>query len=312
MTDRGTGRGRGKLILFGEHTVVYGTPAIVAGLPNGASATAVRRSDGSHELRFSPPADQQDREEQDFERARKAYEALLETFDDDGGVEVEIDIDIPSGVGLGSSAAFSAAVARAVGELFAQPDRVEAAVEAAESVFHGNPSGIDQLAALKGGLRFYHRAEERTGPPPTIDAPPVDIGVCRAGGPVSTRQMVERVEAFVDREAELFERIELLVGDTVRAATEALERGDRRRLGRLMDVNHGALASLGVSTEALDRAVHVARNSGARGAKLTGAGGGGCVCAVLPAEGGGEVLDAWRDEGWRPFRVQLGGDEESD
>lgn len=310
MTDRATGSGQGKLILFGEHTVVYGTPAIVAGLPGGARAGAVRRADGNRELRFRPADDHDGPDEGDVERAREAFRALLDVFDLDGaGVEIEVDIDVPSGVGLGSSAAFSAAVARAVANLFEQPDRVEEAVEAAESVFHGNPSGIDQLAALEGGLRFYHRSEERRGPPPTIKAPPIDVGICRAAGPVSTRRMVESVGELADAEPELFERIELLVGDTVRAAVEALEKGNRRRLGRLMDVNHGALAALGVSTEPLDRAVHVAREAGAHGAKLTGAGGGGCVCAVLPEEGGDDVLDAWRAEDWSVFRVSLGGDE---
>ncbi|MFB6264852.1 MAG: mevalonate kinase [Bradymonadaceae bacterium] len=301
MSDRsvGKGRGNGKLILYGEHLVVYGEPAVVAALPRGVRARASRAQGGASELVL----DDGGVPEPDSPLAR-AFEAILDAFDDrlDGPVRVEMETEIPVGVGLGSSAATSAAIARSLADL-AGGGPIEAAVDRAEGVFHGSPSGIDRTAALDSGLHFYRPGDgDQIG---AVDGPPFRVGVVLAGEPASTSEMVASVREFRARNGSLFEHLLQLVGDVARSASDALSRGDRRRAGELMDVNHGALASLGVTTPALDEACHVARAAGALGAKLTGAGGGGCAVAMLP-DGDHGVLDAWRREGWEAFEATLG------
>jgi len=305
VTDvAGRGTGSGKLILFGEHTVVYGTPAIVAGLPDGAIAEA-RYSEGGEASIELDIVDETEPSPAHQRTLQKAFEAIVGVFEDvlDGPPAVSVSIDIPVGVGLGSSAALSAAVSRSLADLSGAGGRVEFGVEAGEDVFHGAPSGIDQLAALRGGLHLFHPGEPDERAP--IQAESFRLGVCVAGPPASTADMVERVAGRRDREPELFEYLKLLVGDATRFGARALREGNRRRVGELMDVDHGALSSLGVSTAELDEAVHTARRAGALGAKLTGAGGGGCVVALLPDREGGEVLDAWRREGWEAFEVEI-------
>ncbi|MFB6374860.1 MAG: mevalonate kinase [Bradymonadaceae bacterium] len=126
-----------------------------------------------------------------------------------------------------------------------------------------------------------------------------------AGPPAPTREMVDGVADRRKREPELFDYLKLLVGDTTRFGSGAIGDGDWQRVGELMDINHGALVALGVSTDVLDEACHVAREAGALGAKLTGAGGGGCVTAMLPPQRGDEVVEAWRENGWEAFSVEI-------
>lgn len=301
--------GCAKLILFGEHAVVYGAPAIAAGLDVGARATA-RPGRGTLTLR-APTGDavaSVDLTPDAGDRLATAWRRIHATLGAPEGVDVDVTLEVPPGAGLGSSAALAVAASRALlawstGE---DPDeaRVAAAVEAAERTFHGNASGIDQAAALGGGLFVFERGDSGATRAP-ITSPPVRAVVCQAAPGASTRAMVEGVAARRER-ARLVSPLIDWIGRITREATAALEAGDWATLGELMDLNHGALCALGVSTEALDAAVHVARAAGALGAKLTGAGGGGCVWALTPDDPE-PTLEALRARGWDPFVVTLRG-----
>lgn len=313
------GHGRAKLILFGEHAVVYGKPAVAAGLPRGARAD-VRFSDApTHQLTLqsalddsvhvqvecSPTSDETDSEPSDSDRLCRALSAIIGHFECSKTLHVDVTIEVPMGVGLGSSAALSVAVARAIGELLEQPGPVDDAVAASERVFHGNPSGLDQrMASAKSGLYFYARAYDSDLDVAPIESPPVTLAVCEAGPAASTAKMVDKVAQRKIRETQLIDALNQLIGDTARAASAALADGEWSRVGELMDINHGALASLGVTTREIDAACHVARAAGALGAKLTGAGGGGCVVALTP-DGADAVLNAWAEQGWAGFEVTI-------
>ncbi|XXX82660.1 mevalonate kinase [Sorangium sp. So ce134] len=332
-TIEALGQASGKVILLGEHAVVYGAPALAAGIERGARARATRApalAPGSA-LRLGGREHGTAPAEGDV---AQAFAALLDALPGAGPVRVEAESDLPPGGGLGSSAALGVAIARSVAALARASATAEvaaataaaaaapgaftaaAAVAAAaawERVFHGNPSGIDTTAAARGGCFRFTRAHGATSL-----APRDDLWLCvgSTGVASSTRSMVELVAKLFERKPALAETSIAGIAALVENAALAIEAGDAIGLGRLMDLNQMLLAGMFVSTEAIEALCKLAREAGALGAKLTGAGGGGSVIALLPPpppggeapEAAARVLAAWRGAGYSGFvtRVKAG------
>lgn len=268
--------------MFGEHSVVYGRPAVATSLSHGAKATLSTDEPPGVRIRHPGGVFHED------ERVQRALRGLLAIFElrvDELCIDVELKI--PVGVGLGSSAALAVAVARAAARLTGQPphdqqDRIQRAVDASETVFHGTPSGIDRRAAMgKGFFSFVppHGTPARVQP---LQVPPHPWLVARVDSPSSTERMVSSVRQLHQRLGEFAEALFDDFASVARRGARALGAGDWKTVGKLMNVNQGLLDAIGVSTPRLGAACHAARDAGAWGAKLTGAGGGGCIVA-LPA-----------------------------
>jgi mevalonate kinase len=269
----GRGRGSGKVVLLGEHAVVYGMPAIAAGINLGAQAVAEPDAQGSIRI-----ADRQARvgDGSELSRALEQTCAALSVAPH----RVEVDVNLPLGSGLGGSAAVAVAVVRALLGATGEPAterRVLEAVGAWEQVFHGTPSGIDAAAAFSGGCIWFSKAG---GAEPMFVAVPIRIVICLAGPPASTKQMVESVRRHGERRPDLLGKSLSGIESLVRNAKLCIEAGDLADLGQLMNYNQMLLSGLFVSTPEIERACAVAREAGALGAKLTGAGGGGAVIAL--------------------------------
>ncbi len=310
-TRKIAGEGAGKVILFGEHAVVYGHPAVAAGLERGVSAAAspsdsntLRLLDGKSGKEVSQVTDRDD------EQLADAFRAILGAFDLKTPIAVRATLDIPSGAGLGSSAALATAVARALAAFVGDDSAVDDAVRASETVFHRNPSGIDQAAAATAGIFEFRKTPE--GPIIRgLRVEPFRILVCRTAGTASTAEMVGNVRDLHTRKPEVCFSIDESIGTVSALAVDALEAGDWESVGDLMNINHGLLAALGVSTLELDHACHAARKVGALGAKLTGSGGGGCAIAIAPGNEDA-VLRVWKERGWRGYSYVVEGSVASD
>jgi len=300
--ERSTGDACGKVILFGEHAVVHGTPAIAAGIERAARASAVRSARASSTLRVGQREVMAHASSSDD--LGRALHALLNVSPALPPLNVEAHSELPAGGGLGSSAALAVAIARAV-QAFAKTDDRDAeavALERAaawERVFHGNPSGIDAMAASRGGIFRYTRAD---GAVPLHPAKDIVLCVGWSGTPSSTREMVELIAARMAKDPPLVKNSIDAIHSIVNAAASAIQAGDHAALGKLMNMNQLVLSGLMVSTSELEELCALAREHGALGAKLTGGGGGGSVIALVApslaangeAEAATRIIEAWR------------------
>jgi mevalonate kinase len=308
----------GKIILFGEHSVVYKGPAILLAVDRHATVIASKRDDkriyiDSEDLGFSGYFDDGEYTAVTGKTWRGRNMAALDVaarkvmayLGVEGGVNLKVRSMIPIAVGLGSSAAVCVATTAAVGELFDGNLTKEKIAELSfegEKVIHGNPSGADNSIATYGGIMRYERGVglKRL----QLEAPlPFIIGNTRKKR--STRNMVEGVKELKDRNPEVVDPIIYTMAGLSQTGLDALIRGDKEKLGDLMNINHGLLSAIGVSTIELDDLVYAARREGALGAKLTGAGGGGCMIALAQKENLSNIEKSIRASRGNSMRVNI-------
>lgn len=304
-----------KVILLGEHFVVYGKPAIVVAIDKRAYVTAELRTERSvyiksNDLRISGcfheggkfQAEEGGPEAQTkLKPVETIARRLIDLSGGKMGVSLDITSEIPVEAGLGSSAAVSVASASALSQLLdlslSKDDIFNLAYDA-ERLIHGTPSGIDPAISTYGGIVQYIRDKGVTHLSANVYLQFVigNTGMTRSTGRLvaSVRELREKYPSIVAPILEAAER-------TVFEAIRALESGDLRTLGNLMDVDHGLLSAVGVSNDALERLIYAARRAGAYGAKLTGAGGGGCMIALTPPDKIEDIVRAIRDVGGSAF-----------
>jgi len=296
-----SGFGPGKVILLGEHAVVYGYPALAGALSLGVTARGVPSEVTQLVLPASLEMGAREVLGRAFQRAASTSGAPT--------LRLELTSDLPVAVGLGSSAAVSVACARmllcAAGREGAPAEVLDLAREM-EFEFHGTPSGVDHSCSTRGGVIRFERAPGAPGTVQTVKVGrPISVVVAIAGPRTPTRTTVgslrERQARWPDRYARLFRQI----GEVTEEGVRAIEAGDLEALGDAMNVNHGLLSALGLSSLALDERVHALRREGALGAKLTGAGGdGGAVIGLF--EEPLPVVERLRAQGWSCFASGLG------
>ena len=297
----------GKVYLFGEHAVVYGEPAVPAAIERRATVSVEPRDDDHVRVEAEDlsldgftveyAGSTGDRPDVDVptplvEAAMGYVDAAVEQARDaadapDAGFDIAVESDIPLCAGLGSSAAVVVAgidaATRALGEPLDRRELAERAYRAEYEVQDGQASRADTFCSTMGGA--VRVAGDDSEP---IDAPNLPFVVGFDGGAGDTGELVAGVRELRAEHGFAADTVES-IGDLVRTGEELLADADPAEppdpellagLGELMDFNHGLLAALGVSARSLDAMVWAARDAGAHGAKLTGAGGGGCIVAL--------------------------------
>ncbi len=307
-----------KVILFGEHFVVYGEPAIVLAIDRRAYAKVDTRNDKRLYLRSvnlnlagyfengNFKIEQGDVKEaiMKFGPVRLVVEKILEKHGKKEGLNIEINSTVPVAVGLGSSAAVVAAVTTAVGALLGvkmSKEDVFRTTYQAEKIVHGTPSGIDPAISTFGGTLLF---QMDTGFKPLEVKTDIPLVIGNTGVERSTRVQVEKVREVKERYPQIVEPIMRSAREIVLRAIEALKENDLETLGELMNINHALLYGVGVSDESLEWLINAARKAGALGAKLTGAGGGGCMVALTRNERLEQVLAAIQGAGGRCFMAR--------
>lgn len=303
----------GKIILFGEHAVVSGTAALGGAADLRARATVedlpgrllIETDDLSLQgFSFDPGSGQ-------ISSASAAYATRyvsaavreLEARD----VRIRIESDIPPAAGMGSSASIVVATVAALnGHLglgLSEREIAQLSYRIERGVQKGRGSPMDTALATYGG---YQRIADGNQP---LDLPPLEVMVGYTRVPHDTFSLVERVQLLKERYPDLVEPIFQAMGAITERAVPLVREMNLDELGELMDINHGLLEALGVSSRELSELVYAARGAGgALGAKLTGAGGGGCMIALPGIEGKDALMVALRQARGVAFPVMMGGE----
>ncbi len=283
-----SGTAFGKVILLGEHAVVYGRHALALPLAQAVTATVREVSD---KVLLSVPGWNISEEwlpgDPKHDGAAGAVALIMgELRINDRPFEIRISSRVPIGMGLGSSASFAVAVIRAFDALLGLGQSEEEINDLAfrcEKIAHGKPSGIDNDIATFGQPILF-RSGDKGGKEVINLSEALPLVIAASGSRGVTRDQVAAVRQRYERSRSMISKIFDQIDDISIAGVAALGRRDYEELGSLMNVCHGLLNALGVSTPELERMIAIARTAGAMGAKLTGAGGGGSIVALCPGK----------------------------
>ncbi len=302
----------GKAILFGEHAVVYGAPAIAVPLSSiraraTASVTNSPLTIIAEDLARPPLTI----EAVDLDLADPLALMSRLTMRHLGVAsltgEIRLRSDIPIASGLGSGAAVSAALGRAIARLSGKvigDDDLSRLVFEVEKLHHGTPSGIDNAVVAREKPLYFvkDRPIEVIG----IGAP-LWLIVADTGIASPTRDAVSAVRSLRQRQPKRTARTFDEIGEIVRAARTCLERGAAAPLGALMTANHHLLQSLAVSSRELDWLVEAALGAGALGAKLSGGGRGGNIIALADGDSAESIGRALLEAGAKRVTMTVAG-----
>jgi mevalonate kinase len=311
----GTGSGFGKVILFGEHFVVYGIPSIVSAISDFTIAEVkpdTRIDDRDFfitDKRPETPGYKKKKQEQQ----EASIKLMLETLPlelEEKTLFIEFGGPLLAASGVGASAASCVAFARALNDeykLRMTDDEINKMAYEGEKGYHGqSPSGVDNTAATFGGLIQFKKG--KTPKFEHIKSPEkVEIVMGNTGLTADTTEVVGGVRLRKERDPEKYNTIFQSVADLIPKARAALENGDYSSIGKIMQENHGLLQEIEVSCEELDLLVEVSIKNGALGAKLTGTGRGGYMIALTPGQKLQEkVASAIKDLGFSVLKTSIG------
>lgn len=275
----------GKIILFGEHAVVYGEPSLAGAIGKRTFVNLEKRGDGKITINSNVPPHyisvslDELKSEKGFPYVVKAIELSFERIGKQSGLSIEIPSEIPVASGLGSSASVSIATILAIHKAMGRKisnDELAKLGHKVEISVQGAASPTDTLITTFGGVLFIEPEKQKYQ---RIDAS-IPLVVGATGIERSTKVLIENVRTMREKMPDVINPIIRNIGEITRRAKEVIEEeGD---IGELMNVNHGLLSALGVSNLRLESLVFASLEAGASGAKLTGAGGGGCMIAYAP------------------------------
>ncbi len=311
----------GKVILFGEHSVVYGTPAIASAIDKKTHAVVEIVSGDKVEI-TAPDIDVESKTlsfEEVREKGNTSIEAIkgcireIWKLHKPTGLKIRVWSDFPMGSGLGSSAALAVALLLALSKEYgidqSRSDMQKHAHEV-EKIIHGSPSGVDTTISGFGGVIHFEKPDKII---PLELKTTLHLVIGYTGKHGSTKKTVSfvrqlmdshphRIKPIIDQKKEILLEAEKIMLE----AEKAMKETDLKKLGFLMDLSHGLLNSLGVSSVELENLVFAARKAGALGAKLTGGGDGGCMIALVKESDVDKVSGAIISAGGTPIKTAIG------
>ncbi len=293
----------GKIILFGEHAVVYGQPALAVPVTQVQAEVHIEESKDSGvwidaaDIQLYAKLKLLPHNHPIATTINNSLEAL--SISPPPNVTVLIRSTIPVASGLGSGAAVSVALIRAFAKYahkIISDEQVSALAYETEKLHHGTPSGVDNTVITYVKPVYFMKGQPIK---PIRVKTPFTIVIGDTGVTASTRESVQDVRIGWQRDPTHYESLFAAIGRIVKIARQSLEAGPPDELGPLMDENHVLLQEMGVSSVELDQLVESAKHAGALGAKLSGGGRGGNMIALVKADQAETVVGSLQEAGAR-------------
>jgi len=297
----------GKVILFGEHFVVYGVKAILCAINKRITVTAeeidekkisIKSNIGELELEPNKPISEINSPLKPF-----YYLANKIIQDKDLGIKIEVESEIPLGVGLGSSSACCVAGAAAISKLFGSISKEEIlklAIEAEKTIFQ-NTSGADCTVCTFGGLMEY---DKENGFSKIESEPNFHLVIANSNVEHSTDSVVAEVRKFKENNGEEFSKLCENESSLIENVLELLKRNNIKELGQKAIQNQEYLERIGISNDKLRDMVQIGQKS-SFGAKITGAGGGGCIFALTDESNLENTIKEFKEKNHECFSVKI-------
>ena len=283
----GYGSAPGKVIISGDHSVVYGYPALATALSLRCYVTAIRgerglkiTADGLEGYSYNTDELKSIKLGQKFSIFDNLAILVMKLISDEIALNLEIRSEIPISAGLGSSAAVAVATVAAITDLYQlnfTKEEISSYAYESEKVVHGKSSGIDNSIATWGGLLVFKEGN--------IEIKElkhkIPLMIINSNIPRNTKKLVLGVSERRDRHDKIMNAILLSMGILTSQVISEVDNGDLVKLGELMNMNQGLLEAIGVSHPLISQLTWDLNKMGALGSKLTGAGGGGCMIALF-------------------------------
>jgi mevalonate kinase len=299
----------GKIILFGEHFVVYGGKAILCAINKRITVTAkaipenkisIKSSIGNLVLAPKRPLNEVDIQLRPF---YYLADKMIQKYDEKSGMEITIDSEIPVGVGLGSSSACCVAAAAAISGVFTKKSKEEIlqmAIEAEKTMFP-NTSGADCTVCTFGGIMQY---DKQTGHSKIDSEPRFHLVIANSKIEHSTKEVVSTVNQFKEKNEERFSKICNEENNLIDDVLVCLKKNDLKGIGIDIIKNQEYLELIGVSNEKLRSMIELA-NKSSFGAKITGAGVGGCIFALTDETNMEDTIQQLKENNYECFSVKI-------
>ena len=292
VKQQGIGTSHAKIILMGEHSVVYGQPAIALPLPSvQLSVTLSSRQDNQRIIKSRYYHGSLENLPSSMIGIKKLIDTLSARFNDqETGWDLKIESQLPAERGMGSSAASAIAIIRAFFDYYDEPlDRtlLLQLADVEEQITHRSPSGLDAATDSSDKPHFYVKG--RIGVPIEMNLDG-SLVIADTGKKGATKEAILAVKDELKNNDEKAEEHIKHLGELVNQTKDYLAQNNIVKLGDALNFAQTDLAALNVSDPSLDHLIHVARDNGALGAKLTGGGRGGCMIALMQTAMGARRL----------------------
>ncbi len=299
----------GKVILFGEHFVVYGVKAILCAINKRVTVTAeeiderkifIQSNIGDLVLEPNKPISETSSPLKPF---YYLADKMLQAQNEIMGIKIIVESDIPLGVGLGSSSACCVAGAAAISRLFTEPTKeeiLELAIAAEKTIFQ-NTSGADCTVCTYGGIIEY---DKKNGFAKIESEPNFHLIVANSNIEHSTESIVSGVKKFKEENEMEFAKLCDNESKLVEDVLKLLESNNTKELGKKIIQNQEYLETIGISNEKLRNMIQIGQKS-SFGAKITGAGGGGCIFALTDESNLEASINQFKEKNYECFSVKI-------